>query len=137
MYGAGPAGDHQDEFPGVITPFHGHHAQRRRHVVVHQLVNAVCRRDRVHGQGLCNVFVNCRTRGPGIELQFAFFKIGRVQVAQYVLRIGDGGQGAAAAVAGRPRRCAGAFRTHCQQSAPVDPGDGTAPGADGVNIQDG
>ena len=137
MYRAGPAGNHQDELPGVISPLHGHDTERRSHVIVDELVNAVRCRNQVHGQGLRDVLVNGRARGPGVELQFTFLEPGRVQVTQYILRIGDGGQGAAAAVTGRPRYRTGAFRPDRKQSALVYPGNGPTAGADRMYVQDG
>ena len=56
------------------------------------------------------------------------------QPAQHHLRVGRGGLGAAAAVAGRSRIGAGRLRPDAVDAAVVDMGDGAAAGADGVDI---
>ena len=58
-----------------------------------------------------------------------------LEIAEHQIGVGGGRQLAALAVAGRPRRRAGAVRPHAQQAALVDPADGAAAGADGVDVE--
>ena len=60
----------------------------------------------------------------------------RGDTAQNDVGIGNG-CGFARTITGRAGRCAGAFRTNAQAASRVDARDGSATGADGVNVEHG
>ena len=73
-------------------------------------------------------------RGWGIQLQPAAVEIIRVDVAQMQSSVRHCRLVAAAPVAGRPRGRACRLRSHPQQPAGIEPGDGAATSADGAYI---
>ena len=69
--------------------------------------------------------------GPGfVEPHLAAGKACRIENAECQQRVGKGGLGPAAAVAGRPRCRAGTFRSDAKCAALVDAGNRAAAGAD-------
>jgi hypothetical protein len=58
----------------------------------------------------------------------------RVESSEHQVGVGDGGLGAAAAVADRPRRRAGRLRAHLEHAGRVERRDGAAPRADRADI---
>ena len=72
---------------------------------------------------------------PGIEAPLAAEEISRIEIAEHQIGVGDGRFGAALAIAGRPRRRAGALRPDMQDAAGIDPRDRAAAGADRGDIE--
>src|SRR5205085_6337384 len=70
-----------------------------------------------------------------VETARAAEKIRRVEIAEHKVGVGDGWLGAALAVAGRPRRGAGAFRPDMQDAAGINPSDRAAAGADRGDVE--
>ena len=69
-------------------------------------------------------------RGLDFQAQFAAQEAAGVEPAEHEVRVGNGGLGAAALVAYRPRRRSGAPGSHVQPVLIVQPGNGAAAGAD-------
>ena len=79
---------------------------------------------------LGDAFCDRRARGLGIEREFAAEEALGIEPAEHEIGVGDGRLGAAAAVADRPRRRAGALRTDMQALLLIEPGDRAAARAD-------
>ena len=74
--------------------------------------------------------------GPGVERHRPTEKEAGIEIAERQVGVGQGGGRAVAAVAGRSRIGAGAFRPHPDQAPLVDPADAAAAGADLDHVDD-
>ena len=75
-----------------------------------------------------------RVRGVGVEGHAAAEEVVGVEAAEDEIGVGDGGLGAALAVAGGAGCRAGTLRADAQHAALVDPGERAAAGADGADV---
>ena len=73
-------------------------------------------------------------RGVGVQGHAAAEEVVGVEAAEDQVGVGDGGLGAALAVAGGAGRSAGTLRADAQHAALVDPGERAAAGADGADV---
>ena len=134
VHRAGAAGGHQGEGRGIVAAFDAEPLDGMQQVLLQQADHA--------GRGV----LDRQAERPG---QFVFDGLARqraverdgtagqragAQAPEHELRVGDGRLHAAQAVGGGPGPRAGALRADMQQAGIVDPGDGAAARADGVDL---
>ena len=125
---------HEAELAHVIALFHGNNADGAHHIGVHDGNDAIC--SFVHAQ--MRFSAQMRLNGGfglvQIDIHPAAENFLLVELAEINVCIGDGRKLAAAAVAGRARRCAGGFRADLHHAAGVDFRNGAAACADGNDV---
>ena len=134
MQRAGAAEREQGEVARVVAARQAHHADRAGHPVVGDAHDRQRRRGRVEAERRADLLqqrrLDRRQRHAVVDGEQPV----RVEPAEDDVGVGDRRPGAAAAVADRPRRRAGALRADAQHARGIDRGDRAAAGADGVDV---
>ena len=134
MHRPGAAEGEQHEIAQVVPAHGGDRLDRLLHLHVDDADDAFGRSRHAHAKRARDLVLDRRARRGDVEPHPAAQEIVLAQVAEHEVAVGDGRHLAAAAVAGRPRHRAGAFRADLEHAEAVDAGDGAAAGADGVDV---
>ena len=114
--GTGAAVGEQHKIARIVAAPDRDFAQGVGHVAVDHAANAGgCGFD-AHAERLCDLLADCGRRAGEIEFHAATEEIVRVENAKDQVRVGDGGELTAAAVADRTRHGAGAVGSHPQET---------------------
>ncbi len=127
--GARAAKGDEREVAVIDAAIDGHQTNRVRHVLRRRVEDG--ERRLLHTEpDIAGQRLDRAPRRLGVEADFAAEEEVGIEAAQHDIGVGDGGLGAAAAVAGRAGVGARAARPDAQQPPRVDVGDRAAAGAD-------
>jgi hypothetical protein len=136
MQATGTAEAGQGQLARIHPALHRHHPQRTRHMLIGDINNALRRRLAGQAQRLRHPGHGL-LRGVNVQCHAAAEEGLRSQPPQHHIGIGHRGLPPTATITGRTGVGAGRFRPHLQQPAGIDPGNGSAAGADGMHVHHG
>ena len=138
QFGGNPSGEQRPvaakrqhgELTGIAPPLHRHRPNGAHHRGRCQPQHTM--RGFLHGQAhrRCQITLDGGAGGVQIEAHGAAGQAAGVQISQRQIAVGDRRRGAAAAIANRAGRRAGAFRSDLWRAGTIQATDGAAAGAD-------